>query len=209
MKKTIIGSMVIISTLLLSACSFGNNKPLEIVTDEYDFDDNIKSINLDISFEDVHIMESDDDKCHIVFTHPENPKTVVEVKKDTLVISEYFSFSLDNYSSDFDDTKLDIYLPQSELKEIDIDTASGDITISNITAYTIDIDTASGDIAFDDIDADTIKIDTTSGDISGTLLSGKDFEVDTMSGSISVPSDSEGGSCDIDTVSGDVDLKVN
>ncbi len=209
MKKTIIGSMVLVSTLLLSACSIGSNKPVKIVTDEYDFGESIESIDIDISFADVHIMASDDDKCHVVFTHQENPKATVEVKDDTLVVDEgKWTIHKDQYSSELNDTKLEIYLPQCELDEIDIDSASGDIILTNIVADTISIDTASGNITFEDSDAETMNVNTVIGNITGTLLSGKDFEVNTVSGSVNIPRNSGSSNCTIATVSGNVNLEV-
>lgn len=228
MKKAIIGSMLIVSTLLFSACSFGSNRPVKIVTDEFDFDESFENIEISITCEDIHIMESKDDECHIVFTHPNIPKATIEVTKDTLKINEKSSSNLFLLSTNMDDTKLEIYLPSDEYENIDIDIASGDITVdegfkfedinintasgdillTGVIADNIVIDTASGDVTFENSDASTIDIDSASGDITGTLLSGKDFDIDTAAGDINVPHDSEGGRCKINTASGDVNLEI-
>lgn len=207
MKKAFISSIVIIAALALSACSFGN-KSVKIETDEYDFDEEIENIEISISYEDLHIMESDDDEYHVVFSHLDDMKTTVEVKGDKLVISEKTYRGLGIFSDDAKDAKLDIYLPKGEVENIKIDVASSDVVLTNIVADTIDINTASGDITFEDSDAEEIDVDSASGDVAGTLLSGKVFDVDTVSGKVNVPNDSKGGKCDIDTASGDVDLKV-
>lgn len=226
MKKLVISSMVIVSAFALSSCTFINDKPSKVVTDEYDFGEDFKNVQIEVTCEDVHVMASEDDECHIVFSHSDKMKTTVNVKNDALVIKEKSPF-LYNPLNNSEDTKLDIYLPEGEFERFDINTASGDINIGDMTPSAVDIDsasgnvvltnvvsdsinvdTASGNITLEDCDADDIKVDSASGNIRGTLLSGKDFNVDTALGKVDVPDDSKGGKCDINTASGDVKFSV-
>ena len=89
-------------------------------------------------------------------------------------------------------------------------TVSGDVELSNAQFSDLaTIETTSGDVEFDGFDAGEIKIDSVSGEVEGTLLSGKRFEIDSASGEVIVPPDDPaGGLCRIDTISGDVRLKV-
>ncbi len=207
MKKAVLGSMVIVSALVLSACSYVDLSNAKIVTDEYDFSQGFENIEISVSCEDVHIMLSDDDECHIVYSHPDKLRTTVEVKNDTLVVKENGHVNIPS-DLNFEDATLDIYLPAGEYADIDIDTAVGDITLSNIISDSVNIDSANGNVFFEASDANDINVDIASGNVTGTLLSGKDFEIACISGDVDVPDDSEGGTFSFDTVSGDIEIEI-
>ena len=90
---------------------------------------------------------------------------------------------------------------------VDIDTTSGDVTLTNVTAGTTKVSTVSGEVNVTAINADNIDISTTSGDVKGTVAGEHEFDVDTTSGDISLPSNIKGmPMVSVDTVSGDVAL---
>ncbi len=90
---------------------------------------------------------------------------------------------------------------------VDIDTTSGDVTLTNVTAGTTKVSTVSGEVTVTAINADNIDISTTSGDVKGTVAGEHEFDVDTTSGDISLPSNIKGMPLvSVDTVSGDVAL---
>ncbi len=86
--------------------------------------------------------------------------------------------------------------------------SSGETGISNTTSDSFSIDTTSGDVTFEKFDAHRMHIETTSGEVEGTFLSGKIFTIDTSSGDIRVPSDEGSDVCEIETTSGDVNIKI-
>lgn len=93
-------------------------------------------------------------------------------------------------------------------EEIRIDTTSGETKFTKTTSKRFVANCTSGDITFDNFDAHEFYIDTSSGNVEGTLASGKKFLVDTSSGDIRVPSDEGNDICEINTTSGDVDLRI-
>ncbi|MBO4914457.1 MAG: DUF4097 family beta strand repeat protein [Oscillospiraceae bacterium] len=104
----------------------------------------------------------------------------------------------------------DVTLGGDSAQTVKIATSSGVVELNSIRiSGSLNIKTVSGDIELDHSDAGEINIDTTSGEIQGVLLSGKTFSVKTTSGTVRVPANTPGaGSCDIHTVSGDVELSV-
>lgn len=88
--------------------------------------------------------------------------------------------------------------------------SSGDLELTNvICAETLLLKTSSGDVDVKSCDGASLSLETTSGDVEATLRTGKMFHTETSSGRVRVPSDSEGGICNIVTVSGDISVKVN
>ncbi len=86
--------------------------------------------------------------------------------------------------------------------------SSGETGISKTTTDTFRGDSTSGDLVFEKFDAHRLHIETSSGDVNGTFISGKIFTVDTSSGDIDVPRDEGTDVCEIETTSGDVNIKI-
>lgn len=92
--------------------------------------------------------------------------------------------------------------------EIDINTTSGDITADNIIcnddfkSYSV-----SGECEIGELQSKTTKCDSTSGDVNIESLKTNDIEINTVSGEISIQGNIK--SIDVNTTSGDVDVKTN
>lgn len=78
-----------------------------------------------------------------------------------------------------------------------------------IAAGKISVERSTGDIRFDDSDAAEILIATATGDITGSLLSEKQFIAHSDTGSVKVPDSGNGGSCEINSDTGDIQFKIN
>ena len=95
--------------------------------------------------------------------------------------------------------------PQS----LSLSSTSGSIHASQVVATTTwDIDSVSGQVTLTDCDASSLVINTISGGVKASLRSGKTFSTQTVSGDVEVPSDSSGGPCNISTVSGDITCTI-
>ncbi|MDD6269745.1 MAG: DUF4097 family beta strand repeat-containing protein [Oscillospiraceae bacterium] len=109
-----------------------------------------------------------------------------------------------------DSTSGSVTLSVVNAKDISAESTSGEVKMNNVNASgEISIDTTSGEITLDRVDAKSIEIDSTSGSVTGTLLSPKKFITDTTSGDVNVPRYDDCESvCEIDTTSGNIDVKV-
>ena len=131
-------------------------------------------------------------------------------------------------NNDFSNKELTIYLPNGfSLNEISIDAVSANVDLKSITANSVDIDTVSGNITvsgnFTEIDADCVSgniiADGTYTNISADTVSGygdiiaiskpNKMEMDTVSGiyRVTLPADISGFTVDYDTVSGNASVK--
>lgn len=87
--------------------------------------------------------------------------------------------------------------------------SAGDVELENLLAEEkLSVRRSTGDIEFDGVDASEITIETSTGDIEGTLCSGKHFIADSDTGDVRVPKDSEGGTCRLNTSTGDIRVRV-
>lgn len=86
---------------------------------------------------------------------------------------------------------------------------TGDLIMTDVIAagnWSIKRDT--GSVSFESCDAADISIRTDTGDVAGSLLSGKIFNVSTDTGKVNVPGSSEGGKCDVDSDTGNIDITI-
>ncbi len=87
--------------------------------------------------------------------------------------------------------------------------STGDIILKNVIASeSISIKRSTGDVTFDGSDAAEIYVKTSTGDVKGTLLSEKVFLTESKTGSIHVPKTVTGGTCEIKTSTGSIQIEI-
>jgi len=91
---------------------------------------------------------------------------------------------------------------------VDAESTSGAISLSELYAGRIQLSNVSGAVELQSCDADSLCIKTVSGKVSGRLATEKLFITDTVSGSVDVPLSQAGGSCEVETTSGDIKFTV-
>ena len=88
--------------------------------------------------------------------------------------------------------------------------STGDITLKNVNVVeNISIERSTGDVEFDDSDAAEIFVKTSTGDVTGSLLTEKIFAAKTSTGDVNVPKTTTGGTCEIITSTGDIEIKID
>lgn len=103
----------------------------------------------------------------------------------------------------------EVELNSVECNSITVKTTSGDINMNSVVSKnTIEASTVSGCIALNGSDAQSLDIKSVSGDVFGTLLSEKTFIAESSSGNVNVPDSAEGGKCEIETSSGNINVSV-
>ena len=86
---------------------------------------------------------------------------------------------------------------------------TGDLTMTNVVAKDeFHLESNTGDVRFDGCDAGTIYVRTDTGDVSGTLLTEKTFITDSDTGNIEIPRTKSGGTCEITTDTGDIQIDI-
>lgn len=87
--------------------------------------------------------------------------------------------------------------------------STGRITLKNVIAgNSISIRRSTGDVTFERSDAPEIRVKTDTGDVTGTLRTGKEFLTETDTGKVDVPRYAPGGTCEIQTDTGDIKITI-
>ncbi|MCR5350231.1 MAG: DUF4097 domain-containing protein [Acholeplasmatales bacterium] len=200
------------------------------VINTYDITETFDSINVDVTTGDVVIKPAEDDKVTIICKESEKYQFIAEVKENVLTIDDKKSSKnwIDNISIYTFNNRVTIYLPFDTLKNVNIETTTGDITIDSINADKFELKATTGDvklnnsvatdlykvivttgdIEFTRIDSKSIVMRTTTGDISGSILTGKKFECSTTHGDKDYPKDSTGDPCILSTTTGDIEVTI-
>lgn len=111
---------------------------------------------------------------------------------------------------------------------IEVDTASGKVSLENTSSAVLHVDTISGEIDLtravssnsmeigtissnihlESCDSESLLFESRSGSIIGTLNTGKNFYITSRNNKVDVPFDSGEGTCEIETRSGSIRVKI-
>lgn len=90
-----------------------------------------------------------------------------------------------------------------------LESDTGDWELENVTVSgDAWLDSSTGDWELNGFDAANITIRTDTGDVEGTLLSDKIFFADSDTGDVEVPRTTSGGTCEITTSTGDIEIDI-
>ena len=160
-------------------------------------------------------------KDHTVKIHlglvTESPKITVYLPKDTyetlFVDADTGNVTLPGtFSFDTVTVKLDtgkINMDSSVSGDISLTTDTGKIYLRNVdTDGKLTIRTQTGDVTLEGCDASEVSIKTDTGDVTGSFLTGKTITADSDTGKVNIPQSSTGGTCDITTDTGNINVYV-
>ena len=72
----------------------------------------------------------------------------------------------------------------------------------------MEIDRSTGDVELDGCDAGEISIKTSTGDVTASLLTQKVFLAESATGSVDVPRTTRGGTCEVTSGTGDIEITI-
>ena len=90
-----------------------------------------------------------------------------------------------------------------------VDTISGEIDLTRaVSSNSMEIGTISSNIHLESCDSESLLFESRSGSIIGTLNTGKNFYITSRNNKVDVPFDSGEGTCEIETRSGSIRIKI-
>ena len=132
-----------------------------------------KVMNLSIEKVDDYSIQCDADEKL-------NPK--YEIKDNTLIVSQKQKIKVHNFMKN-PKCSVHITIPEdTALELINIDGATGDISLSNLDVTTLKIDNSVGDVKMDNCKIASIGIDTSTGDVKLNDCEANEIDVDTSVG---------------------------
>ncbi len=225
MKKSLITSIFLISSLLMTGCNSGP-QPAKTTDRESDFA-RIEANNNEASKNEASKNEASKNEA----SKNEANNTVLDGESQTL--PEFKSIEVDVLAADIsvvtgEDWSISYNLSEKEpLKRFGVEgdklyvetefdpskhfdhTGNWYVTVTvpeNVTLSELDLDTASGDVYIQKISCDSASLSSTSGDVEAEEITAQDIEMDSVSGDICATNVSA-VAMDMETVSGD--LSVN
>lgn len=193
-KKAAIATAIVL--LIIAAFWTGFMEKTKKYTISEDFD-NITVYGQNSS---IKVCSSLDDKAYVKCKRNDR----VNVNGDTLTVKEESKrFKLIN----FDNTRIEIYLPDKEYDRLFIDTVSSSVNINDrIIFENVEIESTSGSIETDIDVRDKAIISSASGSVKINDLNNRELAVSTLSGSIKLKDVISDESMIIETASGSVKL---
>ncbi len=197
----------------------------DIIKEEVYTLDNIENISLNLKSSDVEFLVSDTNELKIVQYGGKKSKGYNEIvnNKTIKIIDNPINFMFFNFGNN---SRYEVYLPNSyagnllintvsgeitindfdlNMKEIQVESVSGDIKLnSKIVASEAKVQTVSGEINIKQINSDKMELETTSGDIEISNIISDNLNIITVSGEVSINHVSN--MAKIDTTSGDVTI---
>lgn len=143
--------------------------------------------------EETEVSDDDRKMRYLV----KNGKLTIQYQKAKLFAFGYWSKSKD----------LTVYIPRNmakNMKQINIDTVSADIDISDFESREMDFETVSGQIDIKDLITKNLDIEGVSGDIKGSGIQADILNIEVVSGSTNMEGVFE--KADLEAVSGDLKL---
>ena len=163
---------------------------LEYVKKTKNIDEEFKSVDVQGAPDmDVEIKKSDSGKSYVEYYECDGLTDHIEVAGDVLKITADddrhifvdFTFGMDMSKW----LRITVYLADTQYDDIQVKTSSGDVSMQYyLGVKNLDIETSSGDVDVNGVNADSIYVMTSSGDMSLDSVSAKNIELRASSGDI-------------------------
>ncbi len=138
------------------------------------------TVKIDSKVMNLSIEKGDDYSIQCDADEKLNPK--YEIKDNTLIVSQKQKIKVHNFMKN-PKCSVHITIPEdTALELINIDGATGDISLSNLDVTTLKIDNSVGDVKMDNCKIASIGIDTSTGDVKLNDCEANEIDVDTSVG---------------------------
>jgi lia operon protein LiaG len=174
--------------------------------------DRLQEIYIHSVSSDVSVFSTDEEDIKIHFygrsalkSEKSLPKLITNLEGSKLKIEIEYPKVLFYWAAA--DVLLDIYIPQDYREDINIDTVSAGVDLSNLSINNLQCKTVSGDLRIESLGSDNLTLNTTSGDVDIVDFSGN-LKADSVSGDIDVEYRVFDNNVDIKTISGKVKIDL-
>lgn len=185
----ILGGGIFVVVLAANGWSFKKFDNSRYETNTYTIEEEFQNITIDIDTTDVVFLPSTDGECKVIAYEKTKLTHSVSVTDGTLnvqLVDErkwYDHISLFN----FEEPSLKVYLPQTEYRNLTIESSTGDMNIPKaFTFANIDIRVSTGDVDCFATALGDVKIVATTGDVEIGGTQAKGVDVTTTTGDISI-----------------------
>ena len=138
----------------------------EYATQNYFFEEDFSSVMIADQASSIHIKAADDGFTHIELLEDAALPHSVTITDGALLIQQPKEQKWNLLNFHFKKTFVNVYLPREKYDVLNVETATGDVTLTeNIRFNSLDIDASTGDITLKNQVADDIRLSLSTGDI--------------------------------------------
>lgn len=163
----VVGAVGFVVTMSMLNWNFAELNTVKRETKVYDVTDEFENISVCTDTTDVLFLLSDDGKCKIECFEYSGETHTVKVEDKTLKINANDTKKwYDNISVfDFSSSKIKIYLPKSEYKNLSINVSTSDIeNLNDFIFENVDVKLSTGDVNLTDVKCDNFALNCSTGD---------------------------------------------
>lgn len=165
----------------------------------------ISTVNIDITEGEIYVGRSEDGNVHLSGTVPKN--YVLKENNGVLKVELEPRFMFDMFKLRGNSVEAEIYLPDKEYAEFDIDVGAGEVTIENVRCKKANVDVGAGEVTINDMKCSgVLNVDTGAGEINVSGAKTGGLKLDVGAGEINYAGEVNGdinascgvGQCNID-----------
>lgn len=182
-----IGVIFLVVGTIIFTIGLATNSNSKLVTNEYEFND-VENISVNIKTDDLKIIKYSSEKIKVVCIEKEDELHEVKVENNTLLINGFdISKFFKRMFIGFKKTEIKIYLPAASYDNLNIKTATGDVSVPNDFSFNnASITISTGDIIFNANVINDLKISGSTGDVNLANINAKNLYIDISTGDISL-----------------------
>lgn len=212
-KNTKIWLIIAASLLLLGCIIFGGVMSMlkwdfiklstnKYEINNYEINENFRSILVDTNTADVKFIPSEDSQCSVECYEHNNLRHSVAVKDGTLVIEIVDTRKwYEHIGINFGAPKISVYIPQGKYDTLSVKSDTGDVEISKVFSFeSINVSASTSDVTNYASVSGSVKIKTSTGNILVENISAGSLDLSVSTGRVCV----SGVTCE-----GDVSVKVS
>ena len=215
-KVAIVASIVLVAGIVISGVAFTqlakkglNNANTNMVTVDFDFEEEISNIDVNAVTNDIYVLQSEDDKTHVQCIDFEDVEHDAYVDGDTLYVTTEVNRTSSNFTFFLNNTpKIYVYLPEEEYADLKIESTTSDVEVGpGFRFENITVDVTTGDINLNTLDVeDTLEMNVLTGDINLTNIDCVDVVYNGTTGDLDFDNVLAAGNINIDLTTGDIDF---
>ncbi len=183
MKKIVVGLLLVGAALVsMSSLIFHNRTSNETFTSPK----TVKKLIIEDRNMPIEIVGASSTQTKISYQKSRNIKYKIKQKGDTLNVERqgkrWFNFSIFNFGAS--NAKVTVEVPRARLKDLDVETSNGKLTVENLTLDNLDLESSNSKMQLKDLDVKTIDAETSNGNIQLDRLTFDEGSFDTSNGKL-------------------------
>ncbi len=203
-----VGLLIFVTAMVALDFDFTKISTQNYKTNTYEINEDFSKISIDAGTEEIDFVLSDDKQCKIVCFENEKVKHFAAVKDGTLTVGAVDNRKWYDYIGFlFVNSKITVYLPQSEYASLIVEGSTGNINIPKDFKFeTVDVTAGTGDVNCYASASESMKIKLSTGAVCVENTSVGTLDLSVTTGSVTASSVNCKGNVNVSVTTGRTEL---